>query len=489
MRKVFLDDLPHTYKGVNWSKSIGYQVKFIYDDVDGKCAIINYNKNKQQLQLKYKNEMYLIRTCDFVRCRIGTVLNIIRSHKYKYCVGDIVNGLKIIKQIRIKHGKYTNKGYKYQCLKDNYVGIIDEYNLKNGVSCPVCTGLIAWIGHNDVETVRPDVLNWAINQDEIKNLLPHSAIEIECKCPICKKDLGKRKINDISNGVVACPYCSDGISYPNKILHNLVVQLCLYNNIKLSNFEHSEPWYKYKDMIGKTHKGYMDWYCIFNNKKYDIEMDGGIGHGHENTLSNQNSTESAFIDNQKDEIAKKYNVYSIRIDCCYGKQNILSPFEYIKLHIINKLCLIFDLTKIDWNEIEKSSAKSLVVESCNLWNQGIHSTSQIGNKLNIHSSTVIRYLKNGTEFGWCDYNPHVRRKIICVTTNIIYNSMDDAEQKTHVCKQNIYNCCKKKRHFAGRMHNGEPLKWMFLDEYMKQNGYTDISQTPNVIIHNESTIQ
>ena len=31
MRKVFLDELPHNGKLIDWINSIGYEVKFVYD--------------------------------------------------------------------------------------------------------------------------------------------------------------------------------------------------------------------------------------------------------------------------------------------------------------------------------------------------------------------------------------------------------------------------------------------------------------------------
>ena len=46
MRKVFLDELPR--KGgksdrIDWKKSVGCKIPFIYDDIQGEMEIINYN--------------------------------------------------------------------------------------------------------------------------------------------------------------------------------------------------------------------------------------------------------------------------------------------------------------------------------------------------------------------------------------------------------------------------------------------------------------
>ena len=35
MRKIFLEELPRHGKYIDWKSSIGYKVKFIYDDIEG----------------------------------------------------------------------------------------------------------------------------------------------------------------------------------------------------------------------------------------------------------------------------------------------------------------------------------------------------------------------------------------------------------------------------------------------------------------------
>lgn len=54
MRKVFLDDLPRkegigALKGkqvIDWKGSVGCKVRFIYDDIEDKIEIMDYNKKK-----------------------------------------------------------------------------------------------------------------------------------------------------------------------------------------------------------------------------------------------------------------------------------------------------------------------------------------------------------------------------------------------------------------------------------------------------------
>lgn len=55
MRKVFLEELPHSQSGktIKWRECIGEDVKFEYDDIKGYLKIIDYqNKNNKKPKLK-----------------------------------------------------------------------------------------------------------------------------------------------------------------------------------------------------------------------------------------------------------------------------------------------------------------------------------------------------------------------------------------------------------------------------------------------------
>ena len=45
MRKIFLDNLPKYHNGVDWKKSVGYIIDFIYDEIKGSMEIkkVYYN--------------------------------------------------------------------------------------------------------------------------------------------------------------------------------------------------------------------------------------------------------------------------------------------------------------------------------------------------------------------------------------------------------------------------------------------------------------
>ena len=43
-RKIFLEELPRRGKLIDWKNSIGYKIKFIYEDIKDELEIIEYDK-------------------------------------------------------------------------------------------------------------------------------------------------------------------------------------------------------------------------------------------------------------------------------------------------------------------------------------------------------------------------------------------------------------------------------------------------------------
>lgn len=63
MRKVFVENLPHNWKGIDWKNTIGYDINFIYDDINDKLKIIDYIRKDKCSKLivdyhGHKNEIY-----------------------------------------------------------------------------------------------------------------------------------------------------------------------------------------------------------------------------------------------------------------------------------------------------------------------------------------------------------------------------------------------------------------------------------------------
>lgn len=406
----------------------------------------------------------------FRKCQFAMILNA-RTKEYKYDIGFISNNLKILDQIRIKNKKYGEKGYVYQCLKCGYTNKVSESNFIKH-KCPICSSHKIQVGTNDMWTTNPELAKLLANPENGYKYTQYSSKKVDWKCPDCGNIIKNKNISNINKRGLSCPICSDGISYPEKIMYNLLKQLSV-------NFEYqySPEWCKYQ-IKEKLKRGRYDFYIP--SKQIIIEMDGALGHGNNDTKS-LTKEDSKEIDNIKDELARQHNIEVIRINCNYNNSN---KFEYIKTNICqNKISSIINLSNLNWNIINANSQKSLIKKVCKYkYDFPDATTFEIAKLFNINYQSVTKYLKTGNKLGWCYYNTKEEsikngrksgklqcRKVICITTGNIYNSITEAENQTNAT--NISLCClhSKKYHHTGKLSDGTPMIWMFYDEYIKSN--------------------
>lgn len=316
--------------------------------------------------------------------------------------GNIKRDLTIIKkELRNDKNKCKRKWYKYICEKCNWnQGWIEEYALNKGNGCSCCAGKTVVQGINDIVTTSPWMVKYFQGgYEEAKLYTCHGGGNSNNKdgkiypiCPDCGQiKNNKVRINNIYNRHSIGCSCGDGISYPNKFMFKLLKQLDV-------NFisEYNPDWIRPKR---------YDFYMPSMN--LIIEMDGGLGHG--KTMHNKDTKtveESKAIDDYKDDMARQHGIKVIRIDC------EISELEFIKNNILNKLNKIFEFSEIDWLTCEKFAISNRVKEACNLWNSNPNiTTTDIGKIMNVHQSTVIKYLKKGSkEFNWCSYNPNDEKR-------------------------------------------------------------------------------
>ena len=69
------------------------------------------------------------------------------------------------------------------------------------------------------------------------------------------------------------------------------------------------------------------------------------------------------------------------------------------------------------------------------------------------------------------------RKIICISTNEIFNSAKDAYTKYNISRSFLMDACHNRTTYAGRLEDGTPLLWMFYDEYQSalENDFTEMA--------------
>lgn len=426
MNKIFLENLPHTYGVgknknknkliVDWKKSIGYTVNGIYKDLLFSVKIIKYENS--YLHIKYLDKpLFKIFRGNFERCALGKLLEKV-TNDFKIQVGDIIKNnnrnLTIIDKKykeRIRNNKKEKvKYYKYKCnicgfdCTENYKkGIfqndywIEESSLlNNNNGCACCNSNIVVKGINDMWTTNPDLARLLVNPEDGYKYTQNSSIFIDWKCSICGNIIKNKQINKICQTKLSCPNCSDGISYPEKIIYNVLNQL--NKNFVYQLTKKRMKWvntYRY------------DFYFEYNNEKYIIEAHG-LQHYKEGFVKIKTPkhiktlAEEQKNDKLKKELALINNIKEenyIVIDCRY------SELEYIKNNILHSnLNKIFDLSKIDWLKCHEFSCKSRVKEACNLWNNK-KDIIDICKILKLSKGTIIKYLQQGNTLNWCSYNP------------------------------------------------------------------------------------
>ncbi len=459
MRKVFLEDLPKWETGrnkgkIDWRESVGKEVGFIYEGLEGKFKIKDYNEGIVTIYLN--NTEHSIRTHALINAKLGGALGI-KTRKFKYNVGEEIEvksgRIKIIKQHKVKKHLYYEKAYIYKCLNCDHENSTWEASIVKKVGCPVCANRIVKNGINDMWTTNPRLAKMLKLSEDGCKYAEGSGELLDWLCPHCNNIIYKKSPKSVSRFGLACRNCSDGISYPEKVVFNVLKQLT--QSLEVQKI--------------------FDW---SQNKRYDFYINShniiievhGIQH-YEKTPKGWRKLEvERKNDILKKEIAHSNNIKNyIIIDARH------SDIKYIKESILqSELNNIFDLSKINWLTVQENSCKSLVKEAVELWNKGIKSTVKIGEQLKLSSNTIGRYLKQGNDLGWCDFSTEVAREhqwnkycIEVIQMNKrgeYYNhfkSIKEASSQTKVAETNISLVCKGKRKSAGG------YKWMYKEDYEK----------------------
>ena len=58
------------------------------------------------------------------------------------------------------------------------------------------------------------------------------------------------------------------------------------------------------------------------------------------------------------------------------------------------------------------------------------------------------------------------RKVVCLNTGEVFNSIAEAGRKYSITTSNISACCNGRKKSAGKI-NKEPARWMHYDKYLK----------------------
>ena len=265
-----------------------------------------------------------------------------------------------------------------------------------GNGCPYCSNYKVLKGYNDIATTHPQYTKCFVNIKDAHTHTYSSNKKVELKCPNCGHTKAMQ-ITTLTHQGFSCDLCSDGVSYPEKLMASILTKLNIefIKQMLYNNGEHKYDFYlpKYNAIL-ETHGGqhYRGW-C--GNEEDFLWQQENDRYKRELAISN------GILNENYDEI-----------DCRH------STLEWCKPNIEKALTNYVDvsiLTDEDWKEVDLQAQKSLKIEVCKYWkeNKEVNSeltTQQVAEVFGVNCVTVQKYLNWGNTNGLCAYNGQEEKK-------------------------------------------------------------------------------
>lgn len=336
---------------------------------------------------------------------------------------------------------------------------IEDRTKESGTGCPYCVhNPKILIGFNDMWTTNPELAKMLMNPEDGYKYMQSSSVRVDWKCLECENIIPNRAANKVVYKGLSCPRCSDGISFGEKFIYNLLKE----HSIKF-DFDKSQTW-----SLGKRYDFYLPEYDaiieVHGMQHYEKGFEG---------LGGRSLLEEQENDKLKEKLANENgNVNYIVIDARY------STVEWIKNSILNSDIMNI-VEYLNFERIGQLASKSLVKEACDLWMFEMRNTSKISRELKLSQSTILTYLRRGAEIGWCDYSTKEVKRIASSLSGkksaipVVQLSMEGgfikewssaSEASIHINNKRsskISCVCRRKR------NSSMGFKWMYKEDYDK----------------------
>lgn len=332
-----------------------------------------------------------------------------------------------------------------------------------GSGCPICDNKRILIGFNDMWTTNPELASMLLNPEDGYKYTQSSNKKLDWKCNACNYINRNKRISDIRKVTNSCPSCSDGRSYPEKFMHNLL-------SVCKIDFEHQ------KSFSWSTGKRY-DFYIPSLNMIIETH---GRQHYYEwnfKGVIKRSLKEEQENDRLKKEYAIKNGINNyVVIDCRRSES------AYIKKSITESYLNTFlPLEEVDWKIVIKNANKSvlpLITDFYNI-NKDILNYNEMRQVFGISMGTLKYYLKQGSKIGLCDYKPYGKKKskhsLSKANASVVQLDLEgnfSAEWET--ATQALRGLNKKSLSCIVEACNGNQItaygfKWMYKDEYEELN--------------------
>lgn len=444
-------------------------------------------------------------------------MRIYDTEKYKSTLLEINPKIQVIDEFKTVKDKILHK-----CNVCNGEWYATPANILKGRGCPYCAGKKILNGVNDLWTTNPEIASWLKDKELGYKVTKGSNKKVTFICPRC----GKGKIispNKLNNSF-SCNYCSDGISYPEKFLLSLLDQLHI--NFIYQYSKVNAVWCdKYKYDFYFEHNGNKIIIETNGIQHYEKSFNtvGGrtIDEETENdnnkkllALSNEidyyitldcrysqmeyikNNIEDSLLSNLFDlsqidfskcskdacdtivfkvceeyktndnilNIAQKFHISQSAVYSYLKRGTSLGLCKYNGINNIKEalsdpvICLN---TKIVYDSIIEASRQTKVAQQSIKDSCINHKILTTKNSCNMWAYKKEYNINPDIEKEYCDTNKN-KRKIICLNTNMIFNSI--AEAKAWCGKSDIQSALSHRQATAGKHPlTGEKLLWAYYE--------------------------
>lgn len=387
---------------------------------------------------------------------------------YKYDIGD---------KLFCKDGSYNlivekttgdrgESAYMCKCKNEHtYKKLQTKINGK----CPYCINYIVEKGVNDISTTNQDMFSMIKDKNFSYTHHDNSTKKTEFICPICSRIIFTSPCL-VKNRGLSCPHCSDGISYGEKFIMNLleefgveyITQFSSKNAVWCRKYKYDFYIERYDTIIevhGLQHYKDTTWSSFEDIHRNDIDK---------KTLAQEHITNYIELDVQKSELnyIKRSILYSDILQ-------ILKPISY-------------DETNIPWKRLHKKSVSPIIERIVYQYNNYTHDITELSKILHIARNTIVRYLKEAALLNMCNYNPiyekektlkenhsknseRASKPLICLEDSKVFRNARILENhsvniyKKHLYSSNISAVCNGKDKSLKGLHFQFITRQMFND--------------------------
>ncbi|VEV89532.1 hypothetical protein [Staphylococcus phage Stab22] len=349
---------------------------------------------------------------------------------YIYSIGDVINGVEI--KERIVLGKENRKGYLVQSItyRDTEPYTMYEKSLKNGAGDSYISNQRVHVSNSlwSESNLRP----YIINVPEAKKLGKYSKKTIKTICPDCKVTQDY-VVGNLARRGFTCKICTRNISYPELFM-------TAYLEVKGIKYEYQKV---FKDLPSRR----FDFYLPESNTVIETH---GIQHY---DSSSSWYTDSLNQDKEKRIFCKNKNYTLIEVDCR------ISNFKFIEGQI-NSIHLLEPISKEEELGIQnliENNKKYPIQDIISMYNKR-YRIKDISRKYNMCDKTISNILNSSG----ISIRKNGKRKVRCITTEEIFESVTEAESIYNIPRGNISKVCRGYRSTTGK-YKGEYLEWEYVD--------------------------